>query len=464
MRGAAGEPVVYRADTIAAVATPPGEGGVALVRLSGPDAERIGREVLVRKDVSWESHRLYYGRVRDPARGVVVDEVMFAFLRQPKSYTGEDTVEIHCHGGPYVVRQVLGLVLAHGARHAEPGEFTKRAFLNGRLDLTQAEAVLDLIRSRTDKAAGVALGQMEGGLSQEVRTLREQLVDTLVQVEAAIDFPEEEIELLRQAALAGKVAGVVDRISVLIDSYEWGRLIREGVRVCIVGRPNVGKSSLMNALLGVERAIVTATPGTTRDFIEEAVNLDGLPVVLWDTAGIRGGTEGVEQVGIDVTLERLDESEGCLLVLDGSAPLTDEDVEVMQRVRDKQGLVVVNKSDLGQRLAPADVSETLPRLEQVGVSALTRQGLDELRTALRGCFLDSSKESEIVVTNVRHKAALERARSSLSEVQRAMEQGMPPDIVAVDLQEARDDLEEIIGAVTNDDILERIFSQFCIGK
>lgn len=464
MRGAAGEPVVYRADTIAAVATPPGEGGVALVRLSGPDAERIGREVLVRKDMSWESHRLYYGRVRDPARGVVVDEVMFAFLRQPKSYTGEDTVEIHCHGGPYVVRQVLGLVLARGARHAEPGEFTKRAFLNGRLDLTQAEAVLDLIRSRTDKAAGVALGQMEGGLSQEVRTLREQLVDTLVQVEAAIDFPEEEIELLRQAALAGKVAGVVDRISVLIDSYEWGRLIREGVRVCIVGRPNVGKSSLMNALLGVERAIVTATPGTTRDFIEEAVNLDGLPVVLWDTAGIRGGTEGVEQVGIDVTIERLDESEGCLLVLDGSAPLTDEDVEVMQRVRDKQGLVVVNKSDLGQRLAPADVSETLPRLEQVGVSALTRQGLDELRTALRGCFLDSSKESEIVVTNVRHKAALERARSSLSEVQRAMEQGMPPDIVAVDLQEARDDLEEIIGAVTNDDILERIFSQFCIGK
>lgn len=464
MRAAAGEPVVYRADTIAAVATPPGEGGVALVRLSGPDAERIGREVLVRKDTSWESHRLYYGRVRDPDRGAVVDEVMFAFLRQPRSYTGEDTVEIHCHGGPYVVRQVLGLVLARGARHAEPGEFTKRAFLNGRLDLTQAEAVLDLIRSRTDKAAGVALGQMEGGLSQEVRALREQLVDTLVQVEAAIDFPEEEIELLRQAELAGKVAGVVDRIAVLIDSYEWGRLIREGVRVCIVGRPNVGKSSLMNALLGVDRAIVTATPGTTRDFIEEAVNLDGLPVVLWDTAGIRGGTEGVEQVGIDVTLERLEESEGCLLVLDGSAPLTHEDVEVMQRVRDKQGLVVVNKSDLGQRLAPADVSETLPRLEQVKVSALTCQGLDELRTALRGCFLDSSKESEIVVTNVRHKAALERARSSLSEVQRAMEQGMPPDIVAVDLQEARDDLEEIIGAVTNDDILERIFSQFCIGK
>lgn len=464
MRAAAGEPVVYRADTIAAVATPPGEGGVALVRLSGPDAERIGREVLVRKDTSWESHRLYYGRVRDPDRGAVVDEVMFAFLRQPRSYTGEDTVEIHCHGGPYVVRQVLGLVLARGARHAEPGEFTKRAFLNGRLDLTQAEAVLDLIRSRTDKAAGVALGQMEGGLSQEVRALREQLVDTLVQVEAAIDFPEEEIELLRQAELAGKVAGVVDRIAVLIDSYEWGRLIREGVRVCIVGRPNVGKSSLMNALLGVDRAIVTATPGTTRDFIEEAVNLDGLPVVLWDTAGIRGGTEGVEQVGIDVTLDRLEESEGCLLVLDGSAPLTHEDVEVMQRVRDKQGLVVVNKSDLGQRLAPADVSETLPRLEQVKVSALTSQGLDELRMALRGCFLDSSKESEIVVTNVRHKAALERARSSLSEVQRAMEQGMPPDIVAVDLQEARDDLEEIIGAVTNDDILERIFSQFCIGK
>ena len=228
---------MYRADTIAAIATPPGEGGVAVVRLSGPDARRIGTEILSRGDVDWESHRLYYGKVRDPDGGSVVDEVMFAFLREPRSYTGEDTVEIHCHGAPVVVRQVLGLALACGARHAEPGEFTKRAFLNGRLDLTQAEAVLDLIRSRTDKAAGVALGQMEGGLSQEVQELREQLVDTLVQVEAAIDFPEEEIELLQRQELGRKVAGVVDRISALVDSYEWGRLIREGVRVCIVGRP-----------------------------------------------------------------------------------------------------------------------------------------------------------------------------------------------------------------------------------
>lgn len=455
---------MYRADTIAAVATPPGEGGVAVVRLSGPDARRIGSEVLGRKDDGWESHRLYYGRVRDAARGSVVDEVMFAFLQQPKSYTGEDTVEIHCHGGPYVVRQVLGLVLAHGARHAEPGEFTKRAFLNGRLDLAQAEAVLDLIRSRTDKAANVALGQMEGGLSQEVQDLREQLVDTLVQVEAAIDFPEEEIELLQRAELARKVAGVVDRISALIDSYEWGRLIREGVRVCIVGRPNVGKSSLMNALLGADRAIVTDTPGTTRDFIEETMSLSGLPVVLWDTAGLREDTEGVERIGIDVTLQRLAESQGCLLVLDGSSPLTGEDRSVMERLRESEGLVVINKIDLKQRIDRAAVSELLPRLRQFEVSALTRQGLDELRTALHDCFLDSAAEPEIVVTNVRHKAALDRARSSLVEVHRAMDDGLPPDIVAVDLQEARDSLEEIIGTVTNDDILDRIFSQFCIGK
>ncbi len=455
---------MYQADTIAAVATPPGEGGVAVVRLSGPDARRIGSEILGRKGDGWDSHRLYHGRVRDPARGFVVDEVMFAFLQQPKSYTGEDTVEIHCHGGPYVVRQVLGLVLAHGARHAEPGEFTKRAFLNGRLDLTQAEAVLDLIRSRTDKAANVALGQMEGGLSQEVRDLREQLVDTLVQVEAAIDFPEEEIELLQRAELARKVAGVVDRLSALIDSYEWGRLIREGVRVCIVGRPNVGKSSLMNALLGVDRAIVTDTPGTTRDFIEETVNLSGFPVVLWDTAGLREETEGVERIGIDVTLQRLAESQGCLLVLDGSSPLTGEDRKVMERLRGSQGLVVINKNDLRQRIDRAAVAELLPRLRQFEVSALTEQGLDELRTGLHDCFLDSAEEPEVVVTNVRHKAALDRARSSLAEVHRAMDDGLPPDIVAVDLQEARDSLEEIIGTVTNDDILDRIFSQFCIGK
>ncbi len=455
---------MYDADTIAAVATPPGEGGVAMVRLSGPDARRIGSEVLGRKDDGWESHRLYYGRVRDRARGSVVDEVMFAFLQQPKSYTGEDTVEIHCHGGPHVVRRVLGLVLAQGARHAEPGEFTKRAFLNGRLDLTQAEAVLDLIRSRTDKAADVALGQMEGGLSQEVRDLREHLVDTLVQVEAAIDFPEEEIELLQRAELARKVAGVVDRLSALIDSYEWGRLIREGVRVCIVGRPNVGKSSLMNALLGADRAIVTDTPGTTRDFIEETVNLKGLPVVLWDTAGLREDTEGVERIGIDVTLQRLAESQGCLLVLDGSSPLTGEDRKVMERLRGSQGLVVINKIDLRQRVDRAAVAESLPRLRQFEVSALTEQGLDELRSGLHDCFLDSAEEPEIVVTNVRHKAALDRARSSLVEVHRAMDDGLPPDIVAVDLQEARDSLEEIIGTVTNDDILDRIFSQFCIGK
>ena len=455
---------MYQADTIAAVATPPGEGGVAVVRLSGPDARRIGGEVLARKDTEWESHRLYYGRVRDPEHGTVVDEAMFAFLREPRSYTGEDTVEIHCHGGPFVVRQVLGLLLAHGARHAEPGEFTKRAFLNGRLDLAQAEAVLDLIRSRTDKAVGVALGQMEGGLSEEVQSLREELVDALVQVEAAIDFPEEDIELLQREELSRKVAGVVDRVSALIDSYEWGRLIREGVRVCIVGRPNVGKSSLMNALLGVERAIVTATPGTTRDFIEEAVNLDGLPVVLWDTAGIRDKTEGVEQIGIDVTLRRLEESQGCMLVLDGSARLSVQDMAVIEKVREKPGLVVINKSDLPQNIDRAAVAEYLPDMPRLEVSALTSQGLDELRAALRDCFLASAEEPEIVVTNVRHKAALERARSGLVEVGSAIDRGMPPDIVAVDLQEARDSLEEIIGTVTNDDILDRIFSQFCIGK
>lgn len=458
------QPDMYKADTIAAVATPPGEGGVAMVRLSGPDARRIGREILSREDIEWESHRLYYGKVRDPARGSLVDEVMFAFLRGPRSYTGEDTVEIHCHGGPFVVRQLLGLVLARGARHAEPGEFTRRAFLNGRLDLTQAEAVLELIRSRTDKAVHVALGQMEGGLSQEVHGLREQLVDALVQVEAAIDFPEEEIELLRREELARNVAGIIDRITLLVDSYEWGRMIRDGVRVCIVGRPNVGKSSLMNALLGVDRAIVTETPGTTRDFIEETVNLNGLPVVLWDTAGIRDRAEGVEQIGIDVTLKRLAESQGCVLVLDGSSPLTGEDMDVMDRVRERQGLVVINKIDLEQRLERSAVSDCLPGFKQVEVSALSNRGLDGLKAALRDCFLDSAEEPEVIVTNVRHRAALDRARVSLVEVHRAINQGMPPDIVAVDLQEARDSLEEIVGTVTNDDILDRIFSQFCIGK
>jgi len=442
---------MYLKDTIAAIATPSGEGAIAIIRVSGPDAERIAREVFVPSfggSRHLASHRLYHGHVRDPRTRSIQDEVLLALMRAPKSYTGEDSMEIHCHGSPYVARTVLRVVLSRGARHAEPGEFTRRAFLNGRLDLAQAEGVLELIQATSEKAARVAFEQLGGGLSTEVTTLRENLVGLLVQVEAAIDFPEEDIVLANRNQLLESLHELIERVEVLIASYQWGKLIREGVRICILGRPNVGKSSLLNALLGEERG----------------VSLDGLPAVLWDTAGIHDLAMGIEQLGVDRTRQKIEECDGVLLVLDGSSPLTADDEEAMQTVRKKRGLIAVNKADLPPKLKTAALTEFLPDWQRVAVSALEKRGLGALRQELRRCFLDSSTEPEVVVTNLRHKASLEQAKDNLQEACAAMNEGFPPEILAVGLQGARDSLEEVIGTVTNDEVLDRIFSQFCIGK
>ena len=348
---------MYKEDTIAAVATPPGEGGVAIVRVSGPDAERIAAKVFLRQEAktgALESHKLYYGKIRVPESETILDEVLLTVMRKPRSYTGEDVVEVHCHGGAFVVRQVLGLILAQGARSAEPGEFTRRAFLNGRLDLAQAEAVLELIQARTDKSAALALEQMSGGLSKWVHELREELLDILVQVEAAIDFSEEEIELLQSSGLTRKLSDLSDKISIISNTYEYGRLLREGARVCLCGRPNVGKSSLLNALLGQDRVIVTAFPGTTRDVIEESINLAGLPVVLWDTAGIRDTDDQIEKIGVGLSRQHIDRADAVLVVIDGSAALTDDDLALVNSCGDKKILIVINKCDLPPRITDLD--------------------------------------------------------------------------------------------------------------
>ncbi|MGH7774942.1 MAG: tRNA uridine-5-carboxymethylaminomethyl(34) synthesis GTPase MnmE [Candidatus Binatia bacterium] len=457
---------MYKEDTIAAVATPAGEGGVAIVRVSGPDAERIAKEIFSRsggRNGALRSHTLHYGTIHDPKSGALLDEVLLTLMRKPRSYTGEDVVEVHCHGGPFLVREVLALILSRGARHAEPGEFTKRAFLNGRLDLAQAEAVLDLIRARTDKGMRLALGQVRGELSKWVGELREELLDILVQVEAAIDFPEEEIELLQREELAAKIEALRKKIAGLIVSYEWGRLFREGARACIAGRPNVGKSSLLNALLGEERVIVTPVPGTTRDVVEESINLGGLPVVLWDTAGIRETHDQVERIAVDFSLKRLKEAEAALVVLDGSCSLSAGDRAILAAVKGKKVLVVINKNDLPQKLEMKEVTKAGQK-EVVSVSAKEGIGLDDLKHALRQLLLGAQSEPPIVVTNLRHKAALERAEENLSQAVKVLREGSSPEIVAVDLQEGKEGLEEVIGAVTNDNILERIFSQFCLGK
>jgi tRNA modification GTPase len=457
---------MYKEDTIAAIATPVGEGGVGIVRVSGPDAERIASEIFsCAKDVRKpRSHVLYHGTIRDPDQNCVVDEVLLTIMRKPHSYTGEDIVEVNCHGGPLLVRRVLGLVLSRGARHAEPGEFTKRAFLNGRMDLVQSEAVLDLIRARTEKALSLAADQIKGELSKWVGELREDLLDILVQVEAAIDFPEEEIELMQRRELIAKVEALRGKIHLLIQSYEWGRLFREGAKVCICGRPNVGKSSLLNALLGEQRVIVTPIPGTTRDVVEESINLGGLPVVLWDTAGIRETDDHVERMGVDLSKQYLASADVALLVLDGSEPLTTEDRALLGVIKTKKTLVIINKEDLPRRLEAGCLRQLVGDAEVISVSTTERTGMERLKTLMRNIVLSADPEPPVVITNERHKAALVSSERSLKDAVASLTAEEPAEIVAVCLQEACEGLGEIIGVVVAEDVLERIFTSFCIGK
>jgi tRNA modification GTPase len=458
---------MYEQDTIAAIATPVGEGAVAIVRVSGPDAERIATSVFVRaqgKNGKLASHRLYHGRIQDPDSKQILDEVLLAVMRKPRSYTGEDIVELHCHGGAFVVRRVLELVLAQGARHAEPGEFTKRAFLNGRIDLAQAEAVLDIIRARTDKGVELAVSQAGGELSQWVHELRENLLDILVQVEAAIDFPEEEIELLRHSELIRQIDSLRAKLGEIIATYDWGRLLREGARVCICGRPNVGKSSLLNALLGEQRVIVTPVPGTTRDVIEEAINLNGLPVVLWDTAGIRTTEDQVEKLGVELSLAHLEKADAAIVVLDGSAELSEDDRHCLRATASKKCLIVINKHDLRQTLDGAELDRAVSGADMIRVSAKNGAGLNDLKLALRELLVNKEVEPPVVLTNLRHRAALTAGNSALSDAVTSLQSRHAPELVAINLQEAKERLEEIVGKITTDQILEQVFSSFCIGK
>ena len=458
---------MYQEDTIAAIATAMGEGGVAIVRISGPDAEKAVRAIFVhsrQNDIKLRSHMLYQGSIRDPHADLILDQVLVTIMRQPHSYTGEDVAEIQCHGGAFLVQRILGLVLAQGVRHAERGEFTKRAFLNGRMDLSQAEAVLDLIRARTDKGIQLAVQNAEGVLSKWVGDLREELIDILVQVEAAIDFPEEDIELLDRFALITKITALREKIGSILSSYRWGRMFKEGARVCICGRPNVGKSSLLNALVGDSRVIVSAIPGTTRDVIEESLDLDGLPVVLWDTAGIRETEDEVEKAGVSLSLEHISNADAVIAVLDGSESLSQEDVSLMLNLDHAKSLVAVNKSDLQQQLDLVEVRDILSSSCSVPVCAKDGTGIDGLKSKLRQFLLGRSIETPVILNNLRHKNSLLRGQDVLATAIVHLERGDPPEILAISLQEARESFEEVVGIVTSDDVLERVFSNFCIGK
>jgi len=454
---------MYLDDTIAAIATAPGQGGVGVIRVSGPACISILSQVFegAHPVPSWASHHLYVGTISTPT-GTTLDRGLAVIMRAPRSYTGEDVAELHCHGSPVLLHRILHSVLACGARIAEPGEFTKRSFLNGKLDLSQAEAVIDAVTARTHQGADLAIRQLSGAVSQWVNNLREGAIRLKALVEAQIDFSEEDFTV-DQAEMLRQLQQCEQPLVALLTTYERGKLIRDGLRVAIVGRPNVGKSSLLNALLGEERAIVTSVAGTTRDVIEECINLDGVPVVIADTAGLRGHHQAdtVERLGMERTLKRIQGADLVLVVIDASQPLADEDTEVLEITAATPRLIVLNKSDLPPRITGGRFSQD----RWVAVSATDSSSLDDLRNALIEVTRDHPPSPDTpIITRARHHAALVLAAQSLDLASRSISEGRSCDLIAVDLQDALDHLGSITGIVTNEDVLDRIFSEFCVGK
>jgi tRNA modification GTPase len=455
-------------DTIAAISTPVGMGGIGIVRCSGPLAQAIAGQVFRRREGAGPllSHHFYLGEIIRPRDGVVLDEVLLVFMRRPKTYTREDVLEIHCHSGVLILQEILRAVLGSGARLAEPGEFTKRAFLNGRIDLTQAEAVIDLIQSKTRRSLELANRQRSGKLAGEVHRIKERLLDLLALLEAGIDFPEEEVPELSPPEVAQRLRESRNDLDALLGTYGEGRIYREGIAAVIVGRPNVGKSSLLNCLLKEERAIVTAIPGTTRDVIEEVANIEGIPLRIMDTAGLRHARDAIEEEGVRRTRDCLAQADLAIWVLDGSEPLTAEDFDILPQVRPKKTVVAINKNDLAQRFSPGDLQGQIPEALLVSISALHGSGIEGLKKGIQRLALNGRLESsaETILSNLRHKRAIEVARGALSEALSSLGANLSFEFITLDVREALDALGEIVGETTSGEVLDRIFEQFCIGK
>ncbi|MEW6739301.1 MAG: tRNA uridine-5-carboxymethylaminomethyl(34) synthesis GTPase MnmE [Nitrospirota bacterium] len=474
-------------DTIVAISTPIGEGGIGIVRLSGKDAIPIADKVFFspkdRKLRDAKSHTVVYGFVIDPAKNERIDEVIAMIMKAPKTYTREDVVEINCHGGMLPLRATLQLLLREGARLAEPGEFTKRAFLNGRIDLSQAEAVIDVIRAKTEQAERLALRQLEGRLSAKITDMRDKVTELCMHIEAYIDFPEDEIEVIEKGDLLDSMQSIGSELLSISKRYDEGRFFREGVSTAIVGKPNVGKSSLLNSLLQKDRAIVTEMPGTTRDVIEDYLNINGLPLRIMDTAGIRETHDLAEIEGVRRSLKAIEGADIVLAVLDAGRPFDEADKEVIDKVKDKRAVIVINKSDIESPALlkirdTSHISESIcrkvnanmgcvPNFPIVKVSALKGDGIDDLKDAIYSLCITAGKASDaedIIITNLRHRQSIDRALKSLKDAEDALKRNEPLEVVALFLRESLDSLGEIIGEVTTEDILNKIFSEFCIGK
>lgn len=454
-------------DTIAAIATPSGRGGVGIIRVSGPAAGSIARQIFVPKqqNCSWQSHQLYHGDIISPDSKNILDEVLVALMRGPHSFTGEDVLEINCHGSPLIMQAILSQLVQFGCRLARPGEFSQRAFLNGRMDLSQAEALATLVAAQSEKACAISLAHLKGALGTEIEKLRLKLIDILALTEAAIDFTED-ISALDASGILPGIENTIERLQLLLDSYRKAKIYTEGLNVVIAGKPNVGKSSLLNTLTGKKRAIVTDIPGTTRDFITGRIDIRGIPVNLVDTAGIRQPQDIIEQAGIDLVWENLAHADLAIIIFDGSKPLTPEDFAIFSGIATKNCLVAINKTDLPPAWEVNNVDQLSQDCKILKISAKFGMGIDELKEAIVDNTARDKEENAaaVMITSLRHKVALEKALGNIQSAQESIAGGISPEFPAFELRQALDNLDEITGKKIDDAILDKIFSSFCIGK
>lgn len=455
-------------DTIAAIATAMSSSGIGIIRVSGEQAVSIVNRIFISRKDNFDlntapSHHIYYGMIQDGEE--VLDEVLVMLMRGPHSYTAEDTVEIDCHGGVLVMKKILETVIKYGARPAEPGEFTKRAFLNGRIDLSQAEAVIDVINAQNDYAVKSSVSQLKGSVSKKVKALRERILYQIAFIESALDDPEHISLEGYEEELSGKLDDMTGEMEKLVRSADSGRVVSEGIRTVILGKPNAGKSSLMNVLLGEERAIVTDIAGTTRDTLEEHIHMHGISLNIIDTAGIRETEDLVEQIGVNRAKVAADEADLIIYVVDGSRELDENDAQIMELIRDRKAVVLLNKTDLetviSEELLQAKTGKTV-----ISISAKEETGIDKLEKTIQNLFYEGSIDfnDEVLITNVRHKTALQNALKSLYMVKQSIENQMPEDFLTIDLMDAYEQLGTIIGEAVEDDLVNEIFGKFCMGK
>lgn len=455
-------------DTIAAIATVLGEGGISIIRVSGEKSLDIVSSIFKGKKENGlrdiKTYTMRYGFIVEKETGDILDEVIVSYMKAPRSFTAEDTVEINCHGGVISTQKVLEEVIKNGARIADPGEFTKRAFLNGRIDLSQAEAVIDIIRAKTELAMKSAVQQSSGRVSKEINNIRESLLEIIAHIEATVDYPEDDLEEMTSEKVASQLESILNKIKEILSTADEGKIIREGLNTVIVGKPNVGKSSLLNSILMEKRAIVTEVPGTTRDVIEEYINIDGVPVKIIDTAGIRETEDVVEKIGVQKSKDKINEADLIILMLDLSRELDDEDREIIEYIKNKKYVILLNKSDLDGKINRESINE-LNSKYIIETSAKTGQGIDRLKDCIKELFFKGEvKSMDILVTNTRHKEALIKAKENCIQALDALENTLAIDLASIDIRNAWSSLGEITGDTLGEDIIDKIFAEFCLGK